>query len=638
MKLKRSALSTAITSLLISTSSFADISVFNRLISLGDSSNDGGTYSNSVRTYNPSAPDINYKFTTNFSDNSAKVTVEYLSQKLNTSIINYAQGGAFVASASAFADPSVGLTAISVKDQIDTLLQQNPKLSSNDIAVFWAGFNNVNAAAIMASQYVVSNQVAIGLVNQAAIDYANQIIRVKNAGAGIVLVNSLFDVSLTPLYSNTPLRSLAHELSINTFNKTLKQNLIGTNVIYIDTAKLLNAMVSDPVRFGFTAPTAATASYNGMTLTPLPTPSPVGNVLGYTDVSNKSDANSYIFTDIGHQTDAAHAIYSQLNYSVLQAIGQQASMLFAPSYTVRQNNNDIEYRLSPLALMQSNNHDKGFREISDIQFWFSGNLSGSSSNATQITPSFSTKATTGTIGLDTMISSKSLLGGSFSYTSGNSKFGDGTGEYDSRLSLATIYSTALISNKIYVNASLQYGDISQDQISRTVFLGPTMITSTGKTNGSYEAARVGLGYIDNYQSWSISPSISFTTAKTKIKGYTESETPVSLAYGDANVRSNLANLSINAQMTGSNNVWLPFFRLSVDRDLYDKPMHVGIGPDNSLLANITVDKPMRTFYTAIIGVQQTNSYGTFSIGGLGTAGSALSNKGYNLFANYKLPI
>ncbi len=35
---------------------------------------------------------------------------------------------------------------------------------------------------------------------------------------------------------------------------------------------------------------------------------------------------------------------------------------------------------------------------------------------------------------------------------------------------------------------------------------------------------------------------------------------------------------------------------------------------------------------------EQGSYGTFSIGGLGTAGSALSNKGYNLFANYKLPI
>jgi outer membrane autotransporter protein len=364
----------------------------------------------------------------------------------------------------------------------------------------------------------------------------------------------------------------------------------------------------------------------------------LGQAIGYTSAANKAVANSYLFTDIGHPTDAAHLIYSQLDFSVIQSVGQQASMLFAPSYAVRQANSDIEPHLSSLALMRGANLNTDTRPLGDNQFWFSGGSNGFDSNSNQITPSFSSHTTTGTIGLDRMIASNALLGGAFSYSNGHSKFGSGSGEYDSHLSLGSLYATVSLSNNFYMNSTLQYGDIRQDRIYRTVFLGPTSITSIGKTSGSYEAIRIGFGHIDNYGSWSITPSVSISLAKTKLKAYSESETPVSLAYGDASYKSNFGTFAIAAQMNGSKDVWLPFFKMSIDRDRSNKPMTVGVGPDSSLIANISIDKPIRTFYTGNAGIQRIFDGGSLSIQGSATAGSALSNKGYGLSATYKLAI
>jgi outer membrane lipase/esterase len=425
MKLKLTSIAIATTAL-FSSQSFADITSFTRLISLGDSSSDGGTYSNAIRAADPTMPNINYKLTTNFSDGSAKVTVEYLSDKLGTSITNYAQGGAFVASPSAFASPSVGLTAISVKDQIDLMLTQSPTLNSKDIAVFWAGFNNINNAilftAIPNNLSQSSIQGATAQVTQAANDYATQIIRVKNAGAGLVLINSVSNLGQVPLYvNNFPQASnLAKNLSIDIFNGTLKKNLVGSNILYVDTAKLLNAMIIDPSRFGFTATNASTTSYPGLTYSSLANSTVLGQAIGYTSAANKALANSYLFTDIGHPTDAAHLIYSQLDFSVIQSVGQQASMLVAPSYAVRQTNSDIEPHLSSLALMRGANLNTDTRPLGDNQFWFSGGSNGFDSNSNQITPSFSSHTTTGTIGLDRMIASNAILGGAFSYSNGHS--------------------------------------------------------------------------------------------------------------------------------------------------------------------------------------------------------------------------
>ena len=80
--MKKLAISSVCALMLSPLFSYADSSTsFNRLITLGDSLTDGGSYSGlPIFQSGGLAPNIKYKFTTNFSDGSAKVWAEYFAQ------------------------------------------------------------------------------------------------------------------------------------------------------------------------------------------------------------------------------------------------------------------------------------------------------------------------------------------------------------------------------------------------------------------------------------------------------------------------------------------------------------------------------------------------------------------------------
>lgn len=653
MKFKKSVLSFASMALLSSGHVFADASTpFTSLVTFGDSLTDGGAYT-STMLYGGAPSGLRYKFTTNYTDGSAKVWAEYLAASMGLTLApntvntltgtfitngtggtNYAQGGAQVSTDPA-ADYQPGFPAYSVKSQVDAFLTSNPKLNSSELFVLWAGANDVlNANPSSAAADVV----------QASGDLAAQIQRLKSAGATYIVVNGLPNIGQTPAFTNTNLQHTAYAASMTAlsslFNSTLKQDIQGMNVIYIDTAKLLNAVINDPTRFGFNAQAGA-----------VPYGLYVYQQSGGTDSScltsaitcivsptAKAVANTFIFTDGIHPTDAAHAIFGQAAYGVLRAVGQQTTMLFAPSYAIRQHGIDLEPRLSPAALLKSDGLVRELRPVGDTQFWFGGSAGHFTNSASQVAASYSANTQLGSLGIDRMVTQNALLGAAFSYSMGQSSFGGGSGDYKSTLNLGTLYGTAFLSQHFYANATLQYGDMTFKDINRTVVLGPTSITSSGRTNGNYEAARIGLGYIDTYASWSISPSFSLTTSRTRVNGYSENDTAVSLAYGDAQYRSTFATWAISGRMNGAKDEWLPAFRLAVDRDLNNSSMTIGVGPDSSLIAKLPIDKPMKTFYNASVGAQRITDSGTWSVGVTATAGEALSTKGYSLSVGYKLPI
>ncbi|TLU83892.1 MAG: autotransporter domain-containing protein [Chlorobium sp.] len=659
MKLKRRIFSVFAFALAASANSFAHAETsYTSLITFGDSLTDGGSYSSNVIAGSggllPSG--IHYRFTTNFLDGSARTWAEYLAASMGLQLepntidgvfnlsgsagTNYAQGGAQVT-----VDPGLssapGAPARSVEKQIDAFLAVNPQLHSSQLFVLWAGANDLFHA----------NPSAHGVdIATAAVDLAGQIQRLKSAGATYIVVNGLPNLGQTPLYSNTFINNLLSSgdpalaaAASTLFNTTLKQSISGKNVIYVDTAKLLGAVVADPVRFGFN-PVAGTVPYglyvanNGSLIYPPGDTTCLTHVLtSLVDPREKAFANSFIFTDPIHPTDAAHALFGQAVFGVLRAVDQKATTLFETSYAIRQQGIDLEPRLSAAALLKGDGMNGELRHVGDNQFWFGGSLGGYQHNSTQLDPDYSANTEAGSVGVDRMITSDALLGAAFSYSMGHSTFGNDVETYDSRLSLATLYGTAFLARHLYVNASLQYGDLSLRNIQRTVALGATSITSSGSTAGTYKAARIGLGYENSYGSWSCNPSISLTAARTLIKGYTESDTPVSLAYGDAEYNSNIVTFAISCRMNGSKDRWLPAIRLGVDHDLDQSPMTVGIGPDNSLIATLPIDKPMRTFYNASVGVQRIMNAGTVSISLAGSAGSDFTDRSYMLSARYTIP-
>ncbi len=91
-------------------------------------------------------------------------------------------------------------------------------------------------------------------------------------------------------------------------------------------------------------------------------------------------------------------------------------------------------------------------------------------------------------------------------------------------------------------------------------------------------------------------------------------------------------------MHGEKDQWIPAFRIAADKDLSGSPMTIGIGSDASLISTLSVDKPMREFYSLSIGAQRVTDSGTWLIGGTASAGSALSTVGYSISIGYKIPL
>lgn len=635
----------------IPAAALADASMpFTRIFTLGDSLTDGGTYSGTVITGGAPAGKL-YKFTTNFTDGSAKVWAEYLAAALGLPLqpnivsgvqgsgTNYAQGGAQIAT-----DPSIetnlplGITAFSVRQQVTNLLQQNPRLNAHDQIIVWGGANDVFSAlnnVSTAGGTPISLQAAAIQMTQAANDLVTQINRLKAAGATYIIVNTLPNMGQTPrAISDGPgTVALAQSLSIDVFNATLKQALRGSNVVIVDSAKILNAVVSSPATYGFTAVNAATTPY-----TLGGTSCGISALTCVVPVIEKANANSFIFADGIHPTDAAHALFGQAGYALIQAAGRQATMLFAPAYALRQHTLDLEPRLQPMALLKDEGLTRLLRPVDDTQYWFAGSLGRYDNNASQTAPSYRADTQVLSGGVDRMISFNALTGAALTLATGQSDFGANSGSYNSTLALASLYATAVLSENFYLNATLQGAGISRDSIHRNVTLGAAILNMSGSSSGSYLSARVGSGYVDTWRNWSGGPALSLTTFRTRFKGYTESDSPVSLSYGTAKYDANLLGVAFSARKNGSKNDWLPLFRLGVERDLKKSDMTIALGPDADSIASLPVEKPMRTFYSLTFGAQKVTDKGTGLLAGSATAGSKLATRGYTLTVGYKLPM
>lgn len=629
----------------------ADVThLFTRLFTLGDSLTDGGAYSGTVIASGAPAGN-HYKFTTNFTDGSAKIWAEYLAAALGLPLqpnivsglqgdgTNYAQGDAQIAT-----DPSIetnlplGITAFSVKQQVTNLLQQHPRLDAHDQIIIWAGANDVLSALTIVSTAggtPTSLQAAATQMAQAASDLVTQVNRLKAAGATYIIVNTLPNMGQTPRAISGGFNAVAlpQSLSVDVFNASLKQALRGSNVVIVDSTKILNAVVSSPATYGFNAVNTATTPY-----TLAGTSCGISALTCVVPVNEKANANSFIFADGIHPTDAAHALFGQAGYALIQAAGRQATMLFAPAYALRQHTLDLEPRLLPAALLKEDGITRALRAINDTQYWFAGSLGRYNNDASQAAPSYRADTQVLSGGVDRMLTFNALAGTALTLATGQSDFGGNSGSYNSTLALVSLYATAALSENFYLNATLQGAGISRDSIRRTVILGPAALNMNGSNSGNYLSARVGIGYVETWRNWSGGPALSLTTFRTRFNGYTESDSPVSLSYGTAKYDANFLGMAFSARKNGNKNKWLPLFRLGVERDLKKGDMTIALGPDADNIASLPIEKPMRTFYILTFGAQKVTDKGTWLLAGSATAGSKLATRGYTLSVGYKLPM
>lgn len=612
-----------------------------RFFVVGDSLSDAGSLSQAARNGILGAvppgtpvPDIRYRFLTNAPDGSSQVWTEVLADQLGlesgpdvihgslgapTQEINggnYAEGGSRVAGQPGIAQNiPFGVPTTPVTEQVDNLLADSPSFYERDLIALWAGSNDVffefgGTLPVLGQAAAEANMVT------AAQQLVEQVDRLKAAGAQNIIVVTIPDIGTTPFgiaqeAANMGSAGVLTSLG-DAFNNELRTALPGRDVVIVDAGKLLNAVIADPVRYGFTAPNAATQ---------FSCPTPPGSLFCVQGLNAAADSEGRIFADDVHPTTAAHAIFGQAGFAGLQAASQAGTIPVATLSAIRQQAVSLENRLNPTAFAT---HDKeqgtSVRRVAGAWEVYGGLEGGYySSDAEQVRPGLEAYTQVVRAGADVMVTDNALVGLAGSVDHGQLKFDGDRGGFDSRLFLGAAFGMLELPKGIYLNAAAGLGSIHVLEVERSFDLGPSRESYTAETDGYYAMVRVGGGVVipvTQNRTVLFNPAISFTHEEVSINGYTESDGAASLSFGDLEYSSQRLSISATGTFRSPEpRGFVATLRASLEHDINEDDLEVPMGPDSDTLATVRAPRPDGTFGYLQAQIAKPIGPGVFSLAG-----------------------
>ena len=589
-----------------------------RFFVIGDSLSDAGTYSQGVVAGSGGLlPNIQYRFTNNNADGSSRVWAELLSDQLGLTMGpdvingvplasipgievnggNYAEGGARVSQQPGIGfNPGGGITTLPATEQVDRLLADvGGRFGKNDFVAIWAGANDGFA------QYAAFGG-GLGLVqaNQnmalAGAELASQIDRLNAAGAKNILVITVPDLGITPfgLSQGTGGAAVLSGLT-SSFNNELKASLRGKNAVIVDSTRLLQAVISDPLRYGFTSPNAATVPLCGAQ----------NSLTCITGVGTATDG-TYIFADGVHPTTQAHMLFAQAGFAGLQAATQNGAIAASTLTALRQHAISLENRLNLTAFVEKDKKGRTVkRKVGDVEKYASIEGGYYSADTEQVRPGLEATTQIVKFGADMMVAPNALVGLGVSLDHGQVDYENDLGGFDSRLYVGALFTNIALSKSAYINAVVGGGYVDVYNIDRSFNLGPARESYDAETTGLYKIARIGGGVMLPIKNWVFTPSAALTYESVKIDGYSESSGAASLSYGDNEFES----VRLTAALTGyykpsDPNGWSPMFRVSLEHDFKDEDLEIQLGPDSDTLGKVVGPRPDGTYGYVTLGLNK----------------------------------
>jgi len=371
----------------------AHAGLFDNVVVFGDSLSDDGNLDLSCISQGqcPQLPFL-MRFTTNPGEVAVEHIADYFGTPLTPALMqgtDFAFGGAGILNNSPGTPASVPL----LPTQLGMYLQANGnKADPNTLYSVWGGANDVfyaatsGAAAATAQQLIqqtiaaqVQQAIAANLIpnvpaaiaaftaqitpivtqqvvaqvtagagvsslmdqaqiqaylQQAATTELGMVKQLGDAGARYVMVFNLPNIGLTPsgLAQGPTAAGQLTGLSL-VYNNTLNAGLAnaGVNIIPVNAFAMLNEIVADPSRYGFTNVTQpACTGGDGSSFECLPAGTP-----GATVTYQPGTESTYLFADGVHPTAAAHALLAQYAESIITAPGQISLLGEAPCRSTR---------------------------------------------------------------------------------------------------------------------------------------------------------------------------------------------------------------------------------------------------------------------------------------------------------------
>ena len=493
---------------------------------------------------------------------------------------NYAVSGATVS-------PFAG--SVSFADEIAFFDQDKTRFGSNDLVFTWLGSNDITSAFFDGVPFSREQYVDTYLENIASL-------RERGAANIVAIVEpeKLLPIQWTldasgGLITTDLLGVLSDEIAAS--NNALNPGLAQAGVYFVDVNKLAEDVRLNLGKYGFLYGTDGYITLDDATAFP-------------------NDGN--VFAN-GHYSTAMHAVIADYILAQLRARDQFASVLTQSMFTFQQETGELAQANTLSAFLESDSLGRLHQREAGTWKTQAG-LTGRSSTEPD-TGGTDAKLATGQgggyVSGNVAVTDDWLIGGRFSFTKSEGKFGDSQsskqsdgefGSLDQSTAMLSLYAVHRFNSSAYLNTMISYGATNYDKINRRASLGSVAKEQTqGDTNGDYFSASIGGGYEIPLGDWTITPNASVAYERISIAGYSEREDVMALAYGDAEYDALRGSLGIRAHLTGGVSKLRPFFGLNISHDFIADDISVKVGPDRASVVDYTTERPNRTLGTASVG-------------------------------------
>jgi outer membrane lipase/esterase len=381
-------------------------------------------------------------------------------------------------------------------------LVENPQANPNGLYVVWGGANDVLGV--------------VGTPQGAAANIISGVTALSAAGAGLIVVNNLPDLGLTPIATIHPLGPALLTASTQAFNTELNTQLnamAGDNIVQTDAFGLLSELLVDPGAYGFaTDIDHATTCFDS-------NPAASGNHPLSTQPCAAEDPtrdpNTMVFFDGIHPTQTAHQLVNDYVISILRAPAQVSYLSESSVQLGDQHHSVLNRQLSSLPGRANNGSWRMFALASY------GELDN---KVTALQGGGEGEAYGATFGAVYQSTENWRAGIAFATNQGELEFAQNTGESD----LDHYYFSGFADssfNNFHARLALSYVLLNFDT-RRQINLNTGSRLENGKTDGDQFIASGSLGYdfMQSSENLNSGPRFSFTYQDVDVDGFSETGT------------------------------------------------------------------------------------------------------------------
>jgi outer membrane lipase/esterase len=485
--------------------------LFDNMVVFGDSLSDNGNLDLSC-IGSGQCPQLPFlmRFTTNPGQTGIENVADYFGVPMTPALAggaDFAFGGAGVVNNS----PGTPAGVPTLPTQLGMYLQATGgKADPNALYAVWGGANDVFYNVAMAQFGLLTpDQVQANLQTAAATELG-MIQSLGQAGARYVMVFNLPNIGLTPSALAAGPQGAAQLTGLSLlYNNTLNTGLAnaGVNIIPVNSYAILNEIVADPSRYGFTNVTQpACTGGDGSSFECLPAGTP-----GATVTYQPGTESTYLFADGVHPTTAAHAMLAQYAESIITAPGEMSLLAEAPLQINESLNRSITNQAtSSLANAPGNG----------LRVWASYDYTRQRLDAQVNSPKSSNDVNTLSIGAD--IHPSDALTAGLAFTAGQQKddFAGNAGGFKLQDLLASGY-VMWGWDQAYFGAIGSFGHLGYSDLHRNIPIGPTVRYESATTSGYHTALALTGGWWINFGNWRTGPYADLSWQHAHVNGYSE---------------------------------------------------------------------------------------------------------------------